>query len=84
MTVLPINRELHRHRVQNVGKLVERVTVVSEHGAVVVADGDGAAVTDVDAVQGQLPVHRCGGLFTTTTSTKHALGISERNTTTAH
>ena len=68
MTVLPINRKLHRHRVKNVRKLVERVTVVSVHGAVIVvavavavADGDGDAVTDVDAVQGQLPLNGCGG-----------------------
>ena len=92
MTVLPINRKLHRHRVKNVRKLVERVTVVSVHGAVIVvavavADGDGDAVTDVDAVQGQLPLNGCGGggrLLTTITSTKHAPGISEINTTTTN
>ena len=67
MAVLHIKRVLHRHRVKNVRKLVERVTVVSVHGAVVVvvlvavADGDCDAVTDFDAVQGQLPLHRCGG-----------------------
>ena len=67
MTVLHIKRVLHRHRVKNVSKLVERVTVVSVHGAVVVVvlvavtHGDGDAVTNVDAVQGQLPVQRCGG-----------------------
>ena len=63
MTVLPIIRVLHRHRVKNVRKLVERVTVVSVHGAVVVfvavADGDGDAITHVHAVQDQLPLLRC-------------------------
>ena len=48
--------------IKHVRKLVERATVLSIHGAVVVvvvvvvvvalADGDGDAVTDIDAVRG--------------------------------
>ena len=72
--VLPINRKLQRHGVQHISELMERVTICIRAGVVVVVavvDGDGDAVTDVDAVQCQLPLQPCGGLFTTSTSTQN-------------